>query len=279
MRNLSAALALLLALPATAQPYASVGAGLVALGCDRACVCSPTCPRLRCERVDLTVPLGPDFNWRRYGFVDEDGLPERPLHISDGTHSAGLQEAKAIILSPADPLRLVPQPYSWTITDEADLSKLYCGSVSARSFVISRFGSGGTTGPTPPPFACPAGWRCPEALPEAVRVGCASATLHCTVTSGIPLSDARCYREAGLVGGRPWVQLARRCDWRTQAPPPPPPEPRCGDGQRDLGETCATCLIDMPAGACEVPEPIDGCGEALDALREALERAEEVCRG
>lgn len=340
---LLAALSLSLASPAGAQTAADV---LFANGCRWACVCT-TCPALRCETLDLSVPYrspaaispmtttragdrwtaitpttphgwgppgtlveldlrpgipvatilsdrsltwtgaGPESpwqlpanNWPRWGFRS------RPVNISDGTHCRQCTEARAALLGSGE----LSSGYRWTPGDDEDLSRIYCrpGSTtsaaqSAREFILARWGGvdGGTSPPLPAP-ACPSGWRCPPTLPEDVRVGCLPpAVLHCSVSTGVSLDDPRCYREAGLVLGKPWVQVTPRCDWRTVPPPPPPPPDPCGDRTCDAaaGETHASCPAD-----CDSPEPPpppegDECDSALDALRDALEAAQGVCRG
>lgn len=126
--------------------------------------------------------------------------------------------------------------------------------------------------------ACPPPWKCGAALPEVVRLGCNEGTLHCSETRGIPATDPRCYQEAGTVRGKPWVQVAPRCDWRVTPPSPlpPPPELDCDGGQPDGAcmereQLAGTCPEDCPVEPPQPPLP-PTCEDAVRAAV-AAERA------
>lgn len=297
MPRRASALALLAALslcstavaqPACQRPHVDLG---MALYCELQCVevVARQNNVISRGRFDPTVFLDATTDYRdawlrRYGVPYGTGL--------SGSHSALLDDVVEIAKSIANPFHLLdPAAVAGSRNWLSDTSAINLAATrgggweSCARAAVARFGgggSGGGTSPPPPAPTCPAGWRCPPTLPEDVRVGCSPpAVLHCSVSTGVPLSDPRCYREAGLVLGKPWVQVTPRCDWRTSTPPQSPPDP-CGDGTCDAaaGETDASCPAD-----CDSPEPPppppegDECDSALDALRDALEAAQGVCRG
>lgn len=235
--------ALALALPAGAQPT-NVPDLLTSMNCRTANVCATSeCKSHQVGAYDPSIiPPTAEVYWPRYGFQ------QRPLHISDGCHGCGGVEARAVLEK------------LWgrqlTVVEWHDLSKVYCGKLSARAVVIDRFGA--------PVQPCgDGGWVCGPSMPLSVVERCLTGETRCTGTDYG--TSVLCY----LDKGRRVFYNTRRPECVPAAappPPPPPPEPRCGDGKRDAGETCLSCPADMPAGACEPEPPVEtGCAQALDA--------------
>lgn len=258
----------LLALPAAAQPYDSIREALWALNCRTTGVCDPVrgCPHLDIRAVDLTKDGWPGR-----------GHATRPVHISDGSESKGLTEAKMVAADPANPLRLRNPPRSWVEVagwDAIDLNIMRCGSQSARQMLIARF--------LPPALPCPSGWVC-DSMPLDVARNCVDGAPGWGCF-GLAFDARFCYLRQDSPRGTTRISYNKtrpECVPETVmdgANPPPPPDP-CGDRTCDAaaGETHASCPAD-----CDSPEPPpppegDECSDALDALRAALEAA-EVCR-
>lgn len=247
-----ALLALLAALPAAAQPYATVGDALFALGCRTNGVCDPA---RQCPHLDVR-PFNPALSgWPRYGHAS------RPVHISDGSESKGLVEAKMIIASPGNPLRLAHPPERWTAIvgqDEMDLSIVRCGAQSAKQMIISRFGA-----PAP---ACSPGWNCVN-MPVDVAQRCVDGTLRCTGLDFGPGSRLCWLAQASRI-----TFNAARSDCVPESVVVPPPSPDlCGDSRCADGETCSTCQDDCGSCPPPPPPPPPPEGDACEELRRAVE--------